>query len=224
MSRKQHTASKINIVGALASSIAATCFLVGFAVYFILLEQTGYPNLTADTHAQLQFMMQHRDFLRTWYAIIYLVFGVCLVILIPILHHHLACKKNFLSESASVFGLIWTGLVFCCGLLIHVGISQIIDIYAHHQAQALTLWIVIYSILEGLDGGNELVGGLWILLVSITALHQNRFSIWLGCTGIFVGITGVLTSLPNMEIFALLFGLGSIVWFGGVSVCMLNRK
>ncbi|MFK7977574.1 MAG: hypothetical protein AB8C02_15670 [Halioglobus sp.] len=211
-----------HVAGAMAASLAASCFVVGFTVYATLLVQSGYADLGQNPAGQVQFMMAHEHLLQMWYGIIYLLFGVCLAVLVPVLRTHVCYANTLLVETASIFGLIWSALVLSSGLLINVGMEQITTVYMHSQTQASTLWQALYAVLEGLGGGNELVGGLWILLISLAARREVRFEGWLSLTGIIVGAAGVCTTLPGLQGLEAIFGLGAIVWFGGIAVSILN--
>ena len=57
----------------------------------------------------------------------------------------------------------------------------------------MTLLRAINTVVEGIGGGNEIVGGLWILLLSIAALKGNELHKTLNYLGVFVGIVGILT-------------------------------
>jgi len=77
-------------------------------------------------------------------------------------------------------------------------------------------------IIEGLGGGNEIVGGLWMLLLSLTALRAQLFSKTLNYLGILVGVAGILTIYP-LEIFKETFGISQIFWFLWIGISMLRK-
>lgn len=87
----------------------------------------------------------------------------------------------------------------------------------------MTVWVVINTIVEGLGGGNEVVGGLWVVLLSIAALKVNELPKLLNCLGLFIGFVGILTIYPA-EILTEIFGLGQIVWFSWLGVAMLMSR
>ena len=78
------------------------------------------------------------------------------------------------------------------------------------------------AIQEGIGGGVELAGGLWVLLISWSALRQAAFPRWLNYLGIAVGVAGVLTVIPALKELGALFGLGQIVWFAWLGTVMLR--
>jgi len=71
-----------------------------------------------------------------------------------------------------------------------------------------------------LGGGNEIVGGLWVLLLSIAGLKGSHFSRALNYLGIFIGLVGVATIYPA-DLLTEIFGLGQIIWFAWIGFAML---
>ncbi len=79
-------------------------------------------------------------------------------------------------------------------------------------SHAATVWLAISSVLEELVGGIEIVGGVWILLVTWGALLAGRLPGKLNYLGVVVGVAGVLTVVPALEVLGIGFRLGEIVW------------
>lgn len=153
----------------------------------------------------------------------YVIFGCFLAVLVIALHQRLKTKAPVLSQTASTFGLIWVGLVIASGMIANIGLGAVIVLSAKDPEQAMTVWIVINTIVEGLGGGNEVVGGLWVLILSIAALQINEISKRLNYFGILVGITGILTIYPA-EILTEIFGLTQIIWFSWLGITMLMSR
>jgi hypothetical protein len=65
---------------------------------------------------------------------------------------------------------------------------------------------------EALVGRVEVVGGIWILLVTWAALLAGRHPRALNALGVVVGVAGVLTVVPALEVLGIGFRLGEIVW------------
>lgn len=57
------------------------------------------------------------------------------------------------------------------------------------------------------------MGGIWILLVSWGALLAGRLPRTLDYAGVVVGVAGILTVVPALEVLVTVFELGSFVWF-----------
>jgi hypothetical protein len=75
-----------------------------------------------------------------------------------------------------------------------------------------TVWLARSSVLEGLVGRIEMVGGLWILLVTWGALLAGRFPRALNVLGVVTGVAGILTVVPALAVLGIGFRLGEMVW------------
>jgi hypothetical protein len=75
---------------------------------------------------------------------------------------------------------------------------------------------------NGLGGGNELAGGLWVMLISLAALRADALPKALSYLGIVAGAAGLVTVVPPLELVGAIFGLGLIVWFAWAGVVMIR--
>ena len=89
--------------------------------------------------------------------------------------------------------------------------------------KAFDMWSIIAVITESLGGGNEIVGGLWVLLISIAALNARVFPRGLNYLGIVVGISGVATIYPEDTITEI-FGVTQIAWFIWLGIVMMRQS
>ncbi|RDZ58505.1 hypothetical protein C5B90_19985, partial [Haloferax sp. Atlit-12N] len=78
-------------------------------------------------------------------------------------------------------------------------------------------------VIDGLGGGNGIVGGLWTLLVSVVALRTRALHRLVNYFGLVVGSAGILSAIPVLgEIGGGVFGLTQIVWFVALGVLLLR--
>lgn len=89
-------------------------------------------------------------------------------------------------------------------------------------AQRASVLRAMSTVEEGLGGGNELAGGLWILLASWAALRTRALPLALNMFGVVIGLAEILTIVPPLEVLGAVFGFGFILWFGWVGVVMLR--
>jgi hypothetical protein len=93
-------------------------------------------------------------------------FGVFLVVLALALYAQLKAGSPAMAQTATVFGLIWAGLLIASGMVYKMGLGAVAELYGQDPAQAASVLLVINAVHEGLGGANEIPGGLWTLLVS----------------------------------------------------------
>jgi hypothetical protein len=125
---------------------------------------------------------------------------------------------------AAAFGLIWAGLVIASGMVHNAGLGTIVDLYGQDPAQAAMVWLAIDSVSLGLGGEVEIVGGLWILLVSWAALRAGELPRALNYLGVAIGVVGILSAVPGLQLLNGVFGLSQIVWFVWLGIVMLRSR
>ena len=121
-----------------------------------------------------------------------------------------------------MFGVIWVGLVIASGMIANIGLAAVIKLSVNEPEQAMSLWLTVNIIVEGLGGGNEVVGGFWLLLLSCAALKSQQFSKTLSYFGLFIGLAGIMTIYPA-DVLTEIFGMGQIVWFVWLGTSMLVK-
>lgn len=215
--------SDLQKTGGVAALIEAATFVVGFALYLTLLASADYGSLDVDPIQNVAFLADNQAIMYVWYLIIYVVFGIFLVVLALALHERLKVGSPALAQTATAFGLIWAGLVIASGMVANIGAGMVVDIYSNDPDQAASVWLALNFVVDGLGGGNEIVGGLWILLVSLAASRAGGLSRVLNYLGVVVGVAGIVTVVPALgEPGGAVFGLGSIAWFVWLGIVMLR--
>ena len=159
-----------------------------------------------------------------WNQVIYIVFGIFLVPLALAIHARLQANSPGMMQTATAFGLIWAGLVIASGMIFNIGLATVIGMAGNDAAQAATTWEAISAVHIGLGGGNEIVGGLWVLLISWAALRGGGLPKALNYFGLLVSLAGVITIVPGLGDVGAIFGLGSIVWFAWVGIILLRGR
>jgi prepilin signal peptidase PulO-like enzyme (type II secretory pathway) len=86
------------------------------------------------------------------------------------------------------------------------------------------VWTAIGAIQDGLGGGVEIVGGVWVLLISIASLRSSALPDALSYLGSIVGAAGILTVVPSLAELGAVFGLGQIIWFAWLGIIMLRTR
>jgi hypothetical protein len=129
-----------------------------------------------------------------------------------------------MARLSAVFGLIWSGLIIATGMIVNLGYSTLADLHDADPEMAATVWSAVDTVANGLGGGNEIVGGTWVLLVSLAATRTGLLGQVVGYLGVASGVAGLATVVPGLEPVGAVFGLGLIVWFIGVGMTLLRRR
>ena len=211
--------SDLQRIGGIAALIEAALYVTGFAMFLTVLDPAGYVG-----HAQkVAFLADNQVALFIANLLIYVVFGVVLVVLVLALHARLKNEAPAIMRTATAFGLIWAGLVIASGMIANIGNSTVIALFSENQDQAVSLWLAMSTLQEALGGGNEILGGLWVLLLSWAALRTAELPKGLNYIGVLVGLAGILTVVPTFDVLMDVFGLGQIVWFAWLGIVMLRE-
>ena len=147
-----------------------------------------------------------------------------MVVISVAIHHRIKSGCEPLAQTATIFGLIWAGLILASGMVANISLEQIVRLAAVDPEEAATLWLALTTVEEGIGGGNEITGGMWILLVSWAAQWARTIPSLINVLGAIVGGAGVLTMAPMLTEAATVFGLGFILWFIMVGLVLLFAK
>ena len=209
-------------IGGAAALVAAGTFAYGIALFATTLADYTDPDATPAE--SVDFLVDHQGTLLAWYIGIFIVFGAALVPFGLALRKRLVGDAPILANTGAVFAMIWAGLMFATGMISNIGIESVADLAETDPERAITVWSSIDAVTNGLGGGNELVGGIWILLVSTAGFAAKRLPQWLNVVGVVTAVAGMFTVVPAFEAIEMVFGLGSIVWFIGAGVTLLRNR
>ncbi len=206
--------------GGLAALLHALAYVVGMILGLTLI----FPLLDAAPDQYLKFLAENQALVYVWNLISYWGSAITLVIMVLALY---GCTKDHapaLAQTAAAFGLIWAGLIIASGnLMLHNG-GVVAGLYRQNPAQAAAAWTALESVEVGIVSGNELVGSLWVLLLSLAALRTRQLSGALSWLGLILGVAGILTLVPALyDSLIMVFGPGMIVWSVWVGIVLLRR-
>ena len=175
-------------IGGVAALYEAAAYVVGMVIFLVVLDYTG----VVEPMQKVALLVDNQAILYLMNLLIYVIFGIALVVLALALYDRLKDGAPALAQTATAFGLIWAGLVIAAGMVGNIGMDVVVDLYDQNPAEAATVWAAIEAVFDGMGGGNEIVGGLWTLLISWAAIRTGAFSKLLNYLGIVVGVAGVL--------------------------------
>jgi hypothetical protein len=206
--------------GGIAALLHAAAYVVGIALGVTLF----FPLLNADPGQYLAFVADNQALVYVWNLISYWGSAVTLVVMVLALYHRLKAGSPALVQTATVFGLIWAALIIGSANLMLRDIEVISGVYAKDPAQAATLWLALGAVETGIASGNEIVGSLWVLLLSVAALRTGGLPRALNFLGVALGaaglLTGVLAFIPAFRVQMIFAGM--IVWSVWVGIVMLR--
>ena len=205
-------------MGGLAALYEAVAYVLGIVFFIFIVDYSA----DADPVQTVALLIDNQVSMTIMTLFVFVIFSVFLVVLALALYERLKDRSPAVAQTATVFGLIWAGLVVASGMIFIIGMNNVVALYEQDPAQAVTVWLAIDSVFDGIGGGVELVGGLWILLVSWAALRAGVLPRVLNYLGLAIGLVGILTVVPVFEILTDIFGLSQIVWFVGLGVTMLR--
>ena len=208
-------------MGGFSALMEGIFYLLGMVFFLLVVDYTSID----DPLEKVALLVENQAIIYILDFFIYVVFGILLVVLAIALYERLKTSSPALMQVATAFGIIWAGLVIASGMTANIGTAVVVELYSNDPAQAATVWQAIEAVTNGIGGGNEIIGGLWTLLVSWAALRSGDFSRVMNYLGLVVGVAGIASTIPALgEIGGMIFGLGQLVWFIWLGIAMLRSS
>ena len=208
-------------VGGLAALYLAAAFVAAMPYFLVFVK---YPSVV-DPVKKVTLLVGNHDSMRVMYLITYVIFGIVLAVLALALCARLRDGAPTLTQAATAVGLIWAFVLVASGMIFNAGVTAVVDLHGADPAQAVAAWQAIEPVAQGLGGsGGELLGGLWVLLVSAAALRTGGLPKALNWLGVAIGTAGLLSVVPVLKDLGLAFGLLQIAWFVWLGIVMLRTK
>jgi hypothetical protein len=200
--------TQTTLCGRIAALAIAVSYLVGIVMMLTVfnLGELSPPEKLAAVLAQ-------RTAYQLWYLQIWLLSAIGLLVLALALSSTFKDNGGLLVPLTTAFGVIWSGVLFASGMIALRSLDIVAALHTSDAAAALALWRANNVVIDGLGGGIELLGGVWLLLLSVLSWQQKHFPRWFDSLGIVIGCAGVLTVWPSLNALTMVFGLGQIFWF-----------
>ncbi len=205
-------------LGGMAALYTGVAYIVGMLGFLLIV---GWPD---DPVQQVAVLVNNQVTQHILYVIVYQILAVFLVVLTLALYERLKGDAPVTMQIATAIGIIWATLVIASGMIFNIGMDNVVSLYGTDPAQATTVWLAIESVSSAIGGGNEMLGGLWMLLISWAALQARGLPKSLNYLGLGIGAAGILSALPRLGNVGLIFGLGQIVWFVALGIIMLRQS
>ena len=206
-------------LGGWGALVHALAYIVSLVLGGVLI----FPLLGRGPAAYVAFVAGNQGLVYLWNLVAYWGSAVTLVVMGLALYERLKASAPGAAQLATVFGLIWAALIIGSGNLMLRDVGVVAELSAQDPAQAAATWPVLEAVENGIVSGNELVGSLWVLLLSLTAWRTGDLPRTLTVLGMCISLAGLLTIVPPLaEPLSMLFGVGMIFWSAGIGVALLR--
>jgi hypothetical protein len=207
--------------GGFAALYLAVAYLIGMGIFLVVLD---YPSIT-DSAQKVALLVEMQLVTFSTNLLMYVFFGVFLIVLSLALYDRLKSGAPAMMQAATVIGIVWAGSLIAGGMVSNAGIAPVVALYAEDPAQAALTWQGIEIVAGGLSNANgEILGGLFTLLVSLTALKAGGLPRGLNILGLLVGALGILSILPGLNDLTGIFGVDQMIWFAWLGIVLLRSK
>jgi hypothetical protein len=179
--------------------------------YFLLV--VDYPSATTAAD-KVSLVVENYASMYAVYIVTYVLFGMAVGVLGLALYDRLVAAAPSMVRAATAMALLWSFALVASGMVFTYGMTTIVDLHETDPAQAEQTWQAVESVAMALGGaGGELLGGTWVLLLSLAALRAHALARSVCWLGIGVGVLGIVSVVPPLHTTAIAFGLLQIVWF-----------
>ena len=207
-------------IGGLAALYLAAAYIIGMIGFLAVVDISS----VAEPVDKVALMAANQSFLYVMHLVVYVAWGVVMVVLSLALYERLKNTALAMMQTATVFGIFWGCVILISGMIHNAGMQMVVDLYIKDPYQASTIWMTIEAVLGGLAGSNEAIGGIWILLLSAVCLRAQQLPRFLNWLGVLVGAAGLISIIPALDMFIFVFALGQIVWFIWLGISMLQTR
>ncbi|MEC8418399.1 MAG: hypothetical protein VXZ36_11320, partial [Pseudomonadota bacterium] len=158
-----------------------------------------------------------------------IVFSLGLILLNQSLLKIFESTSPIAARFNSSLGNIWATFVLASTFIFLVSLPFLANYAKTSEDNAIVVLNSVDIVIDALGGGIELLGALWVLLISYMGIKANKYAKTIHIIGIAVGIAGIFTLFSGLsalegnmvfEASTSIFGLGQIIWFLLLGVVM----
>jgi hypothetical protein len=196
--------------------------LLGAIPYFLLVVDYPGASTAAD---KVALVVDNYASMYAVYLATYVLFGIAVGVLALALHDRLRVDGPVAVRVATLIGLLWSFVLVASGMVFAYGMTTVEALAATDRAQAVVTWQAIEPVALALGGaGGELLGGLWVLLISLVVLRGRGLPKALGWLGVLVGVVGLASVVPPLHDASVAFGLLEIVWLVWLGLVLVREQ
>jgi Domain of unknown function (DUF4386) len=219
MTTRTDPGTRMQRAGGISALYVAVAYLAAIP-YFVLL--VDYPSAT-DPVSKVALLRDNFTSLYLMHVVCFQFVALAMIVVTVATYQRLKDWSQGTAQLAAAVGLIQAGLLLASVQVFNYGMDTVVQLFATAPEQAVSAWQVIESVAMALGGsGGQLVGGVWVLLVSVAALRAKEFPAALNWLGAGIGTAGILSTLPALSMLEVAYELLMIVWFGWLGIAMLR--
>ena len=217
------TTNDLQNAGGISALVASATYLFAFVMLLTTLAPMNDSALSFEEY--LNVLEENKPLVFIWHFSMYLINGVCLIILSLALYERIKSGAPVIIRTATVLGLTWASFVFLSGFLVIHGTEAFITLNGTDPVQAEILKKTIETITLSIDHSDKFLGCLWVGLVSIAGLKTGTLPKMLNIFGIIISISGFIGNfLPELMAISFAFGIGAMLWWLFLGVIMLRNQ
>lgn len=202
-------------LGGFSAMLLTLIYAVGIVMQGTVLN-TGHLETMAERFA---FAGNHAGLMILWVSLLYIVFGIILIVLTIAVHDLITIHDGFISRLIMGYGFVWSALVIASGMIYNHGLLAAL------KGDSVAIYAMTNTIHSAIGGNNEVVGAIWMLLIVFAGVKYQLFPKWVGVIGTVAGVGGVLTMVPSLyEATIMVFALGQMIWWVGLGTHLLRKK
>ncbi len=112
-------------MGGIAALYEAAAYVLGIIFFMLIVD---YPGVV-DPGQKVALLVDNQTSLYIMNLIIYVIFGVFLVVLALALYERLKVGSPAMMQTATAFALIWAGVVIASGMVANIGTGVVVNLY-----------------------------------------------------------------------------------------------
>jgi hypothetical protein len=200
---------KLAVISAVYGGLS---YIGGIFVYLQLLK---YDSVSTASE-QLAIIGNNPVLVHITTLYIYILFSFGIILLATYLYLKLKDSQPALGLLSIISGVIWSTLLIASGF-ISMGVTTLL-MNGTPVSELISAWQAIDIVSNALGGGNELIGGIFTGLVSLTLYKARSSSLATSLLGVLVFAGGVISALPYLADIGIgVFVISQILWFFSLS-------
>lgn len=207
--------------GGVAALYIALALLAAMPYFLLVVD---YPGATTVAD-KVALVVANYASMYAMYLVTYVFYGIALGVVAFALYDRLQARAPAAMRVATAVGLLWSVALVTSGMIFNYGMTTIVALAKTDPTQARMVWQSVEPVAQGLGGaGGEILGGLWVLLVSVVALRSGALPKFLAWFGVVIGVAGLSSVVPPLHDAAMVFGLMLIAWFAWLGAVLTMTK